>query len=122
MKGVSIADVRAAVAKRLKEPRPKPISEAQWRHAVKLYAEYGGYPIWLDGDGLRERRTKTLMTALLNAGPFTLAPWPQTGPQRDRDRYGRLLRVVTRDGESLGATLVREGLAEAWQGRRGSWC
>jgi len=62
------------------------------------------------------------LTALLNAGPFTLAPWPQTGPQRDRDRYGRLLRVVTRDGESLGATLVREGLAEAWQGRRGSWC
>jgi len=26
VKGVSIADVRAAVAKRLKEPRPKPIS------------------------------------------------------------------------------------------------
>jgi L,D-transpeptidase YcbB len=73
VKGVSIADVRAAVAKRLKEPRPKPISEAQWRHAVKLYAEYGGYPIWLDGDGLRERRTKTLMTALLNADADALA-------------------------------------------------
>jgi murein L,D-transpeptidase YcbB/YkuD len=73
VKGVSIADVRAAVAKRLKEPRPKPISEVQWRHAVKLYAEYGGYPIWLDGDGLRERRTKTLMTALLNADADALA-------------------------------------------------
>ena len=73
VKGVSIADVRAAVAKRLKEPRPKPISEAQWKHAVKLYAEYGGYPIWLDGDGLRERRTKTLMTALLNADADALA-------------------------------------------------
>jgi len=73
VKGVSIADVRAAVAKRLKGPRPKPISEAQWKHAVKLYAEYGGYPIWLDGDGLRERRTKTLMTALLNADNDALA-------------------------------------------------
>jgi endonuclease YncB( thermonuclease family) len=36
---------------------------------------------------------------------------------RDRDRYGRLLRYVyTRDGESVDATLVREGLARAWRG------
>lgn len=61
------------------------------------------------------------LVELLNAGPFTLAPWPGDRG-RDRDRYGRLLRVATRDGESLGATLVREGLAEPWQGRRGSWC
>ena len=73
VKGVPIADVRAAVAKRLKEARPKPIGEAQWKHARKLYEEYGGYPIWLDGDGLRERRTKTLMTALLNADADALA-------------------------------------------------
>ena len=55
--------------------------------------------------------------ALLNAGPFTLV-----SIDRDRDRYGRLLRTVTRDGESLGAVLVEEGLAEEWQGYRGSWC
>ena len=73
VKGVPIADVRAAVAKRLRQPRPKPIGEAQWKHAMKLYAEYGGYPIWLDGNGLRERRTKTLMTALLNADADALA-------------------------------------------------
>src|SRR5688500_1361096 len=57
------------------------------------------------------------LAELLNAGPFTLAAWTP-----DRDRYGRLLRTVTRHGESLGAELVREGLAETWQGRRGSWC
>lgn len=57
------------------------------------------------------------LRALLNAGPFTLEP-----ADRDRDRYGRLLRVVTRGGESLGAELVREGLAEEWQGYRGGWC
>jgi micrococcal nuclease len=57
------------------------------------------------------------LTELLNAGPFTLAPWA-----RDRDRYGRLLRTVTRRGESLGEALVREGLAERWSGRRGNWC
>ena len=57
------------------------------------------------------------MHALLNEGPFTLEP-----VDRDRDRYGRLLRTVTRGGESLGEVLVREGLAEEWRGRRGSWC
>ena len=57
------------------------------------------------------------MHALLNAGPFTLEPI-----ERDRDQYGRLLRTVTRDGESLGAVLVDEGLAEEWGGDRRSWC
>ena len=55
--------------------------------------------------------------ALLNQGAFTLQT---TG--RDQDQYGRLLRVVTRGGESLGGVLVREGLAEEWRGYRGSWC
>jgi endonuclease YncB( thermonuclease family) len=57
------------------------------------------------------------MLALLNQGAFTLEP-----VDRDRDRYGRLLRTVTRDGESLGAVLVGEGLAEEWRGYRGNWC
>ncbi len=57
------------------------------------------------------------VTQLLNAGPFTLA---STG--RDTDRYGRALRIVTRQGDSLGARLVAEGLAETWQGKRSSWC
>ena len=61
------------------------------------------------------------LAALLNAGPFTLERDPDD-LGRDRDRYGRLLRIATRGGESLGMTLVREGLAEPWQGRRGSWC
>ncbi|MBC2666772.1 thermonuclease family protein [Novosphingobium flavum] len=57
------------------------------------------------------------LIALLNAGPFELAPYA-----RDRDRYGRLLRVVLRGGQSVGAKLVSEGLAEPWRGRRSSWC
>lgn len=57
------------------------------------------------------------LIVLLNAGPFSLAP-----VERERDRYGRLLRRVERGGRSLGGQLVAEGLAEAWQGRRGSWC
>lgn len=56
---------------------------------------------------------------LLNAGPFTVRV-----AYRDRttDRYGRDLRVVSRNGESIGLVLVREGLAETWKGRRGNWC
>lgn len=57
------------------------------------------------------------MIVLLNAGGFSLGP-----VDRDEDRYGRKLRIVTRQGESLGMTLVDEGLAERWGGRRGNWC
>jgi micrococcal nuclease len=57
------------------------------------------------------------LVALLNQGPFSLA-----AGKRDQDRYGRLLRTVTRDGASVGVTLVREGLAETWKGYRGDWC
>ncbi len=60
--------------------------------------------------------TRRLIT-LLNAGPFAL----EAG-NRDRDRYGRTLRIVTRQGRSLGAQLVSEGLAEPWRGRRSDWC
>ncbi len=63
------------------------------------------------------RAATARLQALLNAGAFTLEP-----VDRDRDRYGRQIRTVTRGGESLGAVLVREGLAEEWRGRRGSWC
>ncbi len=54
---------------------------------------------------------------LLNEGPFTL-----TSAERDEDRYGRKLRTVTRNGWSLGETLVSEGLARRWTGRRLPWC
>lgn len=56
---------------------------------------------------------------LLNSGPFTLR---LADPDRPTDRYGRALRVVTRNGQSIGLKLAEEGLAERWQGRRGNWC
>jgi micrococcal nuclease len=65
---------------------------------------------------LGEQATDRLME-LLNQGPFSLEP-----VDRDRDRYGRLLRTVTRQGRSLGDQLIAEGLAEPWRGRRSDWC
>jgi endonuclease YncB( thermonuclease family) len=63
-------------------------------------------------------RATARMTELLHAGPFALEPIPG----RDEDRYGRKLRVVTRNGRSLGDQLVAEGLARTWSGRREPWC
>ena len=63
-------------------------------------------------------RATTRMRALLQAGPFELR---RTG-MRDEDVYGRKLRIVTRNGRSLGQTLVDEGLARRWGGHREPWC
>ena len=65
---------------------------------------------------LGERATSRL-TSLLNEGGFSLETI-----DRDKDTYGRKLRIVTRAGQSLGGTLVAEGLAEEWTGSRRSWC
>ncbi|MGE3420337.1 MAG: thermonuclease family protein [Bradyrhizobium sp.] len=64
-------------------------------------------------------RATARMRALMSAGPFTLHRNPDG---RDRDRYGRSLRIVTRGGRSLGDQLVAEGLARTWSGRREPWC
>ena len=97
-----------------------------------------GDTIWLDGVKIRiadidtpethnarcaaeqtlgERATAPLYT-LLNAGSFSVV----VSGGRDEDRYGRKLRRVIRDGRSLGDTLVSEGLARRWAGRREPWC
>lgn len=63
------------------------------------------------------RQATARMIELLNAGPFDLV-----SIDRDEDQYGRKLRIVERDGRSLGDILVSEGLAHEWRGRRESWC
>jgi len=65
------------------------------------------------------RRATARLQALLNEGPFSLEPNPEG---RSEDDYGRSLMLVTRGGDSLGAVLVDEGLAEAWGGPRRAWC
>lgn len=73
-------------------------------------------PRCADEAALGARATDRLQQ-LLNAGPFTL----EEG-DRDADRYGRKLRVVTRGGESIGGKLVDEGLARTWGRARRPWC
>ena len=62
-------------------------------------------------------RATARLRELLSAGPFELH-----SVDRDEDVYGRKLRVVVRNGRSLGEQLVDEGLARRWTGARRSWC
>ncbi len=66
---------------------------------------------------LAERAADRLLT-LVNAGPFDLI-----GHRfQDRDVHGRDLRLLVRDGRSLGAVLVREKLARRTFGSNRLWC
>lgn len=60
---------------------------------------------------LGQRATRRLL-ALLNMGPFTM----ERRGFRDSDQYSRRLRVIVRDGRSLGGILVSEGLAKNGRG------
>lgn len=54
---------------------------------------------------------------LLNSGPVAL-----TSIDRDRDRYGRLLRNVEVSGRDVGDELVSEGVARPYGRGRRPWC
>lgn len=64
------------------------------------------------------RRATLRLLDLVNEAPFIVK---QSGA-RDEDRYGRKLRVLVRDGRSLGDQLVVEGFARPWGGARRPWC
>lgn len=63
------------------------------------------------------RRASVRLAELLSGATLDLR-----AADRDEDRYGRKLRIVERDGRSVGQILVAEGLAHEWRGRRESWC
>ena len=55
--------------------------------------------------------------SLLNTGAFSIE-----NIDRDTDRYGRQLRILKRNGESIGGMLVDDGLARWYEGGRQPWC
>lgn len=96
-----------------------------------------GDTIWLQGENIRiadidapetheygcdsekalgDRASQRLL-ALVNSGTITLRPI-----DRDMDSYGRKLRLVFVNGESVGDTLVNEGLARYYEGGKRPWC
>ena len=119
-------------------PLPGPISFAECGNGLRMNCVVDGDTIWATGEKIRladidapevfspecdwervlgERATHRL-TELLNEGEVAL----QTSSSRDRDKYGRLLRVATVNGRSVGDRLVDEGLAYRWGQHQRGWC
>jgi murein L,D-transpeptidase YcbB/YkuD len=72
VKGVPVAALRAAIARRLAAARPPALSEESWAHTQRLYKRYGDTPLWLTSDGLEKDRAGALTGAVLNANADAL--------------------------------------------------
>lgn len=68
-------------------------------------------------EGELGRRSAARLQALLNSGTVTA-----TAADRDRDPNGRLLRNLSVHGRDVGRTLIAEGLAREYGGRKRGWC
>jgi len=75
------------------------------------------HPPRCDEEARLGARATERLADLMNTGPFEVVV-----NGRAEDRYGRQLRVLMRDGRSLGGQLVDEGLARRWEGSRRPWC
>lgn len=62
-------------------------------------------------------RAKRRLFEILNRGAFSMQM-----VTRDKDYFGRDLRIIMRRGNSIGDILIAEGLAYTWRGRKESWC
>lgn len=64
------------------------------------------------------RQAQVALLQSLNGAGLTL----EQQERRDTDRYGRKLRVVMQDGQSIGDSLIAQGLAHRWEGHKLNWC
>jgi len=64
---VPAAEVKRAVAGQLAGARPDGLSDDQWRRVKRLYKQYGEQPLWLDAQGIDDRRATALLRALVSA-------------------------------------------------------
>lgn len=78
---------------------------------------------------LGDRATAFTREAVRNARRVTLTPYSEPGRKFKEygksgplDPFGRSLVLVSLDGADLGESLIREGLARKWDGKRRSWC
>ena len=70
------------------------------------------------GEEALARRAADRLLTLLNQGEFEMV----AHRFQRQDRHGRDLMVVRRNGQSIGATLIDEGLAHRYLGSKWSWC
>ncbi|MDP9422175.1 MAG: thermonuclease family protein [Pseudomonadota bacterium] len=70
------------------------------------------------GEAVLARKSADRLRELLNQGEFEMV----AHRFQRQDRHGRDLRVIRRNGQSFGATLIDEGLAHRYLGSKRSWC
>lgn len=119
-------------------PLPGQISFSACGESARTNCVVDGDTIWATGEKIRladidapeifspecewERhlgeRASARLTELLNNGSVAL----ETPSSRDRDKYGRLLRIATVNGVSVGDQLIAEGLAYRWGKHQRGWC
>ena len=101
--GVSMGAVRNAIALRVDSGKaPAWVSEDRWKRVRQLYTQWNNAPLWLEGEGVRDRAT-ALLTALEQAPRHALAT--------DAYPIDSIRRVVGSRDIDKGATA--EALAEA---------
>lgn len=64
------------------------------------------------------QRAADRLRVLLNQGEFEMV----AHRLQQQDRHGRDLMVIRRDGRSIGAQLIDEGLAHRYIGSKRGWC
>jgi L,D-transpeptidase YcbB len=82
--GVAAADVRQAIAKRVRGAAPEQIPADRWRHTRALYRSLAGGPFWLAPRGLDRARTQALLNAVArsNEDAIDLGGLPLASVQR----------------------------------------
>ena len=65
VQGVPIADLKAALTKRLAAAAPAGVDKEAWHHTQALYKSLGETPLWLTSDGIAKDRAKDLTDAVL---------------------------------------------------------
>ncbi|CAN5533228.1 L,D-transpeptidase family protein [soil metagenome] len=72
VQGVPIADLKAALTKRLAGSAPDGVDKEAWHHTQALYKSLGETPLWLTSDGVAKDRAKDLTDAVLSVSDDAL--------------------------------------------------
>src|SRR5688572_11122597 len=103
VKGVPIAEIEAALKKRLAGGPPGKVNDDQWSHTKRLYRRYNDNPLWLAADGLHEARAMALSNSILQA--------EQDGMRMDAYPIGTMAQSIA--GIAQAQTATAEQLADA---------
>ena len=72
VQGVPIADLKAALTRRLAAAAPNGVDKDAWHHTQALYKSLGETPLWLTSDGVAKDRAKDLTDAVLSVSDDAL--------------------------------------------------